>query len=222
MSVNATLGGVPGYLAVPEGEGPWPGLIVVQEWWGLDAQIESIAARFAAEGYLAFSPDIFRGDLAALGDHKAALSFTRKHASHTGTDMVAVYDALKLHGSSSGRVGSVGFCFGGRASLALGLERPVDAVCTFCGGGMQTLFDRMDSFYSPVLGFFGDEDVSIPQGTIDEFRVILKRLGVENEVIVYPQSGHAFFRDSDPEAYRPHAAQDAWNKAKSFFEDHLK
>jgi len=87
---------------------------------------------------------------------------------------------------------------------------------------MQTLFGRMDRFYSPVLGLFGDEDVSIPPGTIDEFRAILKRIGVENEVVVYPHSGHAFFRDSDPEAYRPHAAQDAWNKAKAFFEDHLK
>jgi len=221
MSVNATLGGVPGFLAVPAGKGPWPTLIVVQEWWGLDAQTESIATRFAAEGYLAFAPDLYRGDLAALGDNQAAMSYVQKHAAHNVPDMVNAFDALKSHPDSTGRVGSVGFCFGGRMSLALGIERPVDAVCTFYGGQMQTLFDRMTTFHSPVLGFFGDEDVSIPSGTIEEFRVLLNKLGVENQVIVYPKSGHAFFRDSDPHAYRPHAAKDSWIVTKTFFKKHL-
>jgi carboxymethylenebutenolidase len=221
MSVNSEVGGVPGYRAVPSGKGPWPALIVVQEWWGLDAQTESIASRFAREGYLTFSPDIYRGELAALGDNQAAMTFVQKHAGHAVSDMVAVFDALKADPDSTGKVGSVGFCFGGRMSLALGLERPVDAVCTFYGGQMQNLFGRMDAFHSPVLGFFGDQDVSIPVGTIDEFRAILKRIGVENEVIVYPDSGHAFFRDSDSSVYRPKAAQDAWPRAKTFFKRHL-
>lgn len=221
MSVNANLGGVPGYLAVPAGSGPWPALIVVQEWWGLDRQTESIADRFAREGYLAFSPDIYRGELAALGDNQAAMASMQKHGPHAVDDMTSVFDALKVHPQSTGKVGSVGFCFGGRMSLALGLERPVDAVCTFYGGQMQNLFNRMDALKAPVLGFFGDQDVSIPAGTIDEFRAILKRLGLEHEVIVYPDSGHAFFRDSDPNVYRPKAAQDAWPRVTAFFRKHL-
>jgi carboxymethylenebutenolidase len=156
-----------------------------------------------------------------LGDNQAAMTYVQKHSPHAVTDMTSVFDALKVNPQSTGKVGSVGFCFGGRMSLALGVERRVDAVCTFYGGQMQTLFDKMDAFRSPVLGFFGDQDVSIPAGTIAEFRAILARLGVENEVIVYPDSGHAFFRDSDPNAYRPKAALDAWPKAKQFFHRHL-
>jgi len=221
MSARVQVGGIPGYLAVPSGRGPWPAVIVVQEWWGLDRQTESIADRFAQEGYLAFSPDIFRGELAALGDNQAAMTSVQKHAPHAVADMVAAFDGLKTHQDSTGRVGSVGFCFGGRMSLALGLERPLDAVCTFYGGQMQTLFDRMDKLHAPVLGFFGDQDGSIPAGTIEEFRTILERIGVENQVIVYPDSGHAFFRDSDPSVYKPKAAQDAWPRVKAFFKRHL-
>jgi len=221
MSVNSEMGGTPGYLAVPPGKGPWPGLIVVQEWWGLDAQTESIADRFSREGFLAFAPDLFRGDLAPLGDHQTALKYVQKHADHVVGDMVAAFDTLKVRPDVTGKVGSVGFCFGGRMSLALALERPVDAVCTFYGGQMQSLFGRMDALRSPVLGFFGDQDASIPAGTIEEFKTILKRVGVDHEVIVYPDSGHAFFRDSDPSAYRAKAAQDAWPRAKTFFRKYL-
>lgn len=210
-------GGVPGYWAEAAGTGPHPSLIVIQEWWGLDAQTKSIADRFAAEGYDCFAPDFFRGDLAALGDSRAAMEFTQKHAEHTESDAAAVFDALK----KNGKVGSVGFCFGGRVSLALGVNRRPDAVCTFYGGGMQTLFDRMEHFHSPLLGFFGDKDMSIPAGTIEEFKKILAKQGVEHEVFVYPDSGHAFFRDSDPKAYRPVAAKDAWTRAKAFFAKHL-
>src|SRR5262245_27422093 len=149
MGQMKEIGGVPGYWADAAGSGPHPSLIVIQDWWGLDAQTKSIADRFAAEGYACFSPDFFRGELAALGDAKAAMALTQKHGPHVDSDAVAVFDALKAPGSL---VGSVGFCFGGRVSLAIGVQRPVDAVCTFYGGGMQTLFDRMEAFHSPLLG----------------------------------------------------------------------
>jgi carboxymethylenebutenolidase len=217
MGQMKEVGGVPGYWAPATGKGP--ALIVIQEWWGLDAQTKSIADRFAAEGYDCFAPDFFRGEAATLGDGQTAMAITQKHASHTESDVVAVFDALKAAG---GKVGSVGFCFGGRVSLALGVQRKPDAVVTFYGGGMQTLFDRMGNFHSPLLGFFGDKDVSIPAGTIDEFKTLLDRQGVEHEVFVYPNSGHAFFRDSDPHVYKPEAAKDAWTRSKAFFARHLR
>jgi len=215
------LGSVSGYLAKPSGRGPWPALIVIQEWWGLDQQTKSIADRFAGVGYLSFAPDLFHGELAQLGDGEKAMSLVQKHSPGAVNDLQAVYDALKQHPDCNGKIGSVGFCFGGRMSLALGLSRPLDAVCTFYGGGMQQLFDRLGDLKAPVLGLFGDADQSIPVGTVEQFDKLLDQIGVEHEIKVYPNSGHAFFRDSDPNVFRPEAAKDAWERVTMFLAKNL-
>lgn len=223
MSEFIQLGSLNGHLAKPEGAGPFPAVIVIQEWWGLDAQTKSIADRFAQEGYLAFAPDVYHGELAQLGDGETAMKLVQKYAPETPAALTSVFDALKSHAACNGKVGSVGFCFGGRMSLALSTLRPVDAVCTFYGGGMQTIFDQLrEKLKSPVLGLFGDADVSIPAGTVAEFEKLLDEIGVEHEVIMYPNSGHAFFRDSDPQVYKPEASQDAWERVKKLFAKHLK
>ncbi len=222
MNALIQLGTINGYLAKPAGTGPFPSVIVIQEWWGLDAQTKSIADRFAKEGYLAFAPDLYHGELAKLGDGDMAMKLVQKYGPHAPKELETVFDALKSHPDCNGKVGSVGFCFGGRMSLALSAVRPLEAVCTFYGGGMQTVFDQLrTNLKAPVLGFFGDADTSIPAGTVEEFDKLLDDVGVEHEVITYPNSGHAFFRDSDPGVYIPEAAKDAWERAKKFFNKHL-
>ena len=223
MSELVEFGNVKGHLAKPAGNGPWPAVIVIQEWWGLDAQTKSIADRFASIGYLAFAPDLYHGELAQLGDRDTASKLAQKYVPSALEDLKNLFDALKKHPDCTGKIGSVGFCFGGRMSLALGIARPLDAVCTFYGGGMQTIFEQLrQHLKSPVLGLFGDADVSIPVGTIEEFDKLLAETGVEHEVIVYPNSGHAFFRDSDPKVYKPEASKDAWERVTKFFEKYLK
>jgi carboxymethylenebutenolidase len=222
MSELTQLGSVNGHLAKPGGSGPWPAVIVIQEWWGLDAQTKSIADRFAQEGYLAFAPDLYHGELAKLGDGDTAMKLVQKYGQSAALDLQSLFDALKSSPDCNGKVGSVGFCFGGRMSLTLSMSRPVDAVCTFYGGGMQTIFDQLRTkLKAPVLGLFGDADASIPVGTVQEFDKLLGEVGVEHEVIVYPNSGHAFFRDSDPNVYIPAASKDAWERVKKFFARHL-
>ncbi len=221
MGKSDQLGSISGYLAKPSGDGPWPGLIVIQEWWGLDRQTQSIADRFAGTGYLAFAPDLYHGELAKLGDGQKAAALVQKYAPGATADLEKVFDAIKVQPECTGKVGSVGFCFGGRMSLALGISRPLDAICTFYGGGMQQLFDQLGSLKSPVLGLFGDKDVSIPAGTVEQFDRLLGKIGVHHEVIVYPDSGHAFFRDSDPAVYKPDASRDAWRRVTEFFAKHL-
>lgn len=221
MGELTELGAVPGYLARPSGDGPWPALIVIQEWWGLSEHIKDVADRFASVGYLSFAPDLYHGELAQLGDHDKAMELTQKYGPSGPADLGKAFDALKGHPDCNGKVGSVGFCFGGRMSLLLGISRPIDAVCTFYGGGMQQVFDRLGTLRSPVLGLFGDQDGSIPAGTIQEFDKVLDRVSVKHEVIVYPGAGHAFFRDTDPETYRPEAARDAWERATKFFAENL-
>lgn len=216
------LGTVKGHLAKPEGGGPFPAMIVIQEWWGLDAQTRSIADRFAKEGYLAFAPDLYHGELARLGDGDTATELMQKYGPNAPGDLESLFDVLKSHLDCNGRIGSVGFCFGGRMSLLLSTTRPVNAVCTFYGGGMQTVFDQLRANLEvPVLGFFGDADGSIPAGTVEEFDKLLDDIGVEHEIITYPNSGHAFFRDSDPQVYKPEASKDAWERVKKFFAKNL-
>jgi carboxymethylenebutenolidase len=223
MSGLVEIGNVKGHLAKPAGNGPWPTVIVIQEWWGLDAQTRSIADRFANIGYLAFAPDLYHGELAQLGDNGTASTLVQKYAPGAPEDLKSLFDALKDHPDCTGKIGSVGFCFGGRMSLALGIARPLDALCTFYGGGMQTIFEQLrQHLKAPVLGLFGDADVSIPVGTVEEFDKLLDEIGVEHEVIVYPNSGHAFFRDSDPKVYKPEASKDAWERATKFFGKYLK
>jgi carboxymethylenebutenolidase len=222
MNPSDNLSNFPGYLARPVGSGPWPGIIVIQEWWGLDDQTRSIADRFAAIGYLAFAPDLYHGELAQLGDGQTASALVQKYAPTAPNDLNNIFDALKNHPQCSGKIGSVGFCFGGRMSLTLGINRPLDAICTFYGGGMQQIFEQLrENLKAPVLGLFGDADVSIPVGTVEQFDELLDQIGVEHEVIVYPDSGHAFFRDSDPKVYKPEASTDAWIRVKEFFKKNL-
>jgi carboxymethylenebutenolidase len=194
---------------------------VIQEWWGLDAQTRSIADRFSGLGYLAFAPDLYHGELATLGDAPAASALLAQYGPRAPDELAAMFDALSHHPLCDSRVGSIGFCFGGRMSLALGVRRPVQAVCTFYGGQMQQLFDQLHRLRAPVLGLFGDRDQSIPQGTIQEFDLLLDRIGLEHEIVVYPDSGHAFFRDTDPGVYKPAAARDAWERTTRFFLKHM-
>ena len=222
MSELVQLGSISGHLAKPMGDGPWPGVIVIQEWWGLSDHIIDVADRVAQLGYLAFSPDLFHGELAQLGDSDTAMRLTQKYGPTSLAELQQVFDALKGQPDCTGKVGCIGFCFGGRMALALGMSRPVAAVCTFYGGGMQQLFPQLDDLKAPVLGLYGDKDQSIPVGAIEEFDKLLDNTGVQHEVIVYPNSGHAFFRDSDPNSYRPEAAKDAWERVTKFFEKNLK
>ncbi len=142
MSEFVKLGRVKGHLAKPKGDGPWPAIIVIQEWWGLDAQTKSIADRFAEIGYLAFAPDLYNGELAQFGDRDTASMLAQKYGPGAPEDLKSLFDALKRHPDCTGKVGSVGFCFGGRMSLTLGIHRQLDAICTFYGGGMQTIFEQ--------------------------------------------------------------------------------
>lgn len=221
MAEVANVGPVSGHMARPSGNGPWSTVIVIQEWWGLDEQTKSIADRVATLGYLAFAPDLYHGEVAKLGDSERATALVQKHGVNAVRELGVVFDSLKQDPNCSGKIASMGFCFGGRMSLALGLSRPLDAVCMFYGGGMQQLFDQLNTLKSPILGLFGDKDQSIPVGTVEQFDKLLDQLGADHEIVIYPNSGHAFFRDRDPNTYKPDAAKDAWERVSRFFAKHL-
>lgn len=221
MADTAKYGPLSGHLARPASGDPAPGLIVIHEWLGLDAGTRHMADRFAGAGYLAFAPDLYHGEAAPPGDVDGARALTAKYGPGAPAEVAQAVAALRADPACAGRVGVVGFCFGGRMALATALEAPVDAVCTFYGGGMQVLFDRLGDLRSPVLGLFGEDDGSIPVGTIEEFKRRLEALDIEHQVVVYPNAAHAFMREGDARAYRPEAAADAWQKAIAFFGQYL-
>ncbi len=214
----ATGGTCPGYLAEAADPGA-PGVVVIQEFWGLNYNIRSIADRFAQAGYNALAPDLYHGAVATEPDE------ARKHAMALQTSDAArdMRGAIRyLRERTGGPVGIVGFCMGGALSLYAACDNPdnVAACVTFYGYRRDMPYD-FDALRAPVLGLFGEEDRGINPEVVRELDQRLTERGKPHEFTIYPGAGHAFFNDDRPEAYRPEAARDAWEKVLAFYCEHL-
>lgn len=218
-SVQFEQGGVQvsGYLARPEGT-PRAGMIVIQEWWGLNDDIKGIADRYAAEGYLALAPDMYHGQVTSEPDdaRKMAMALERDKAA---VEIDAAIAWLKqAHGVA--KVGCVGFCMGGGLTLATAL-RPssgVDAAHVYYGGGMPD-GAALSQIRVPVMGSYGGEDQSIPKEKVDELRDSLTKAGVDNDIKLYEGAGHSFFNHGH--AHDVEASADSWERSKAWFGKHL-
>ncbi len=208
---------VTGYLAEPAAT-PKAGVVVIQEWWGLTDDIRTIADRFAAEGYLAFAPDMYHGSVATEPDEarKLAMALERDIAAE---EIDAVIGWMKAE-RGVGKAGCIGFCMGGSLTLATAL-RPasnVDAVHVFYGGGMPPA-ERIATIAVPVMGSYGALDTGIPAEQVTMLRETLERAGVPNDVRLYEGAGHSFFNNG-PAHHEPSAA-DAWQRTLQWFGTHL-
>lgn len=207
-----------GFLALPEGEGSRPGVIVIQENWGLDVHSRELTRRFARAGLIALAPDLYNGRVAAEPDEARKLAMDLEH-ERAVTAMVGAVNYLS--GLDVVHVGAVGFGMGGSRALALAANTPrLDGVVSFYGG-LPLSVRQAEQIGCPALLFFGGRDTGIPPERIAELRAALDGAAVPNEVVVYPDAGHAFFNDARPEAYDAAAAQDAWRRTIGFFEKEL-
>ena len=218
ITINHDGTSIPGYLAEPSGT-PKGGLIVIQEWWGLTPDVKEIADRYAAEGYLAFSPDLYHGAVATEPDEarKLAMSMERQVAA---AEIDAAIGWLKAERGVA-KVGCVGYCMGGGLSLAAAI-RPtsnVDAVHVYYGGGMPAE-EVIATIKVPVLGSYGAEDGGIPKEQVDMLRATLERSGVPNDITLYEGAEHSFFNNTRP-AYHPEASTDSWAKSLEWFGKYL-
>jgi carboxymethylenebutenolidase len=209
---------VSGYLSEPEDD-VRGGMVVIQEWWGLTPDIKEIADRYAVEGYLAFAPDLYHGDVAEepAEAQKLAMSMERDLAAR---EIDAVIGWLKEE-RGAGKTGCVGYCMGGGLSLGAAI-RPgsnVDAVHVYYGGGMPDAA-TIGTIKVPVLGSYGEDDASIPVDQVEMLRDTLKENNVPSDITIYPGAGHSFFNDTRP-SYNEDAAMDSWMKSVAFFEEHL-
>jgi carboxymethylenebutenolidase len=220
----ATLeaGSVKGYLARPvDGAEGAPGIIVIQEWWGLNDNIRSMARQLAGQGYAALAVDLYAGRTAADADEaRQLMSAAMEREGELEENLRQAYRYL-VDQSGAPRVGVIGWCFGGGWSLrtALLLPAQIDAAVIYYGR-VVTDRDKLTTLDAPILGIFGGEDRGIPVETVREFEAVLEELGKNVTIHVYEGANHAFANPSGTR-YDAEAAEDAWAKTLEFFSANL-
>jgi carboxymethylenebutenolidase len=211
---------VRGYLARPAEGTPRAGLIVIQEWWGLNDHIRTMARRFAQEGYAALAVDLYDGSVAT--DSDGAMQLMRSAMANSDRlrlNLAAADDYLTgTVGVTS--VGSIGWCFGGGWSLetAIMLGDKLDAAVMYYG--RVDVGAELASVSAPVLGHFGSEDQSIPVDGVRAFEHRMRELGKSITVYVYDGAGHAFANPTGTR-YDAEAAELAWGRTVAFLNEHL-
>ncbi len=214
-------GSCPGYLATPA-SGSGPGIIVIQEWWGLVPHIKDVADRFAKEGFVALAPDLYRGKAASepdeAGKYMMALSMAQ-----AGKDLSGAVDEVAKRGSGSG-VGVVGFCMGGGLTLVLACQRPdkVKAACPFYGViPWPEAQPDWSKLAASVEGHYAEKDSFASPDAVEELENKLKALGKDAVMYVYPGADHAFFNDTRPEVYDAPASHLAFSRTVAHLRGHL-
>ncbi|HIK53594.1 MAG TPA: dienelactone hydrolase family protein [Synechococcales cyanobacterium M55_K2018_004] len=209
-----------GYLAVPTA-GSGPGVLVLQEWWGLVPHICSVADRFAAAGYVALAPDLYEGKTTTSPDEAGRLLMALNIEKTAQKLEASANYLLSLPEVIGDRVGVVGFCMGGQLALLAGtMSDRIGAVVDFYGihPNVKPNFTKLSA---PVLGIFGEADKSVPVSAVHALESAIQAAGGNITTRIYPGAGHAFFNDTRPEVYNPDAAADAWQQTLSFLQKHL-
>ncbi len=210
-----------GYLAVPEGGSGIP-LVVIQEWWGLVPHIEDVCDRFAAEGFVALAPDLYRGESTTEPDEAGKLMMALNLAQ-AAKDMAGAVDEVARRAGSD-RIGVTGFCMGGGLALVLATQRPdkVKACVPWYGvipwPDAQPDWSALDA---KVLGHFAELDGFFTPDKVAELQQTLDDLGKDAQLIVHPGVDHAFFNDTRPEVHDPVTSSTAWEQTITFLRTEL-
>jgi carboxymethylenebutenolidase len=211
-----TAGTSPGYLAVPSG-GSGPATIVMQEWWGLDEHIRSICDRFAAEGFFALAPDLYRGETTGEPS-EAQQKMMALSMDQTEQDMCGAADYLQAQGGVEGRgVGSVGFCLGGGLSIWAAATCPNIVAAVSYYYVMPHGKPDFSKIGGPVLGHFGTADDFVSVEDAQQLEVELRDAGADVTFHFYDDAGHAFFNDTNRlGTYDAAHTQTSWERTVQF------
>ena len=219
------------YEATPDGDARGA-VLVVQEAFGVNDHIKDVTRRFAAAGYHAIAPSFFHragGGTAAYGDYAAIMPlFEGVTDDGVLNDVDTALEHLRDAGFRDPQIGTVGFCWGGRATFLISARRAIGAGVGFYGGGIGStsglgfpaLIDEAPTLQTPWLGLFGDDDQSIPVEEVEHIREALKKAPVATDVVRYANAGHGFHCDQRPD-FCSEAAADAWNRTLGWFDRHL-
>jgi carboxymethylenebutenolidase len=210
----------PGYLSLPEG-GSGPGVIVIQEWWGLVDHIKDVADRFAAAGFVALAPDLYHGDSTTSPD-EAGRKMMALNIAEAGKDLAGAADhLLGLDAVSPKKVAALGFCMGGQLALLAATEHSdkVAAAVDFYGIHPSVSLD-FGKLKGPVLAHFGKTDGFVKEDDAKALVAKIQEAGGSVDAHFY-ETGHAFFNDSRPDAYSEADAKQAWERTVAFLQANL-
>ena len=213
---------VSGMIYSPAGKGPFPALIVIHEWWGLNDWVKGQAAKFADEGYVALAVDLYRGKVADNPDlaHELMRGLPEDRAKR---DLKAAYAYLAAQPNvKKDRIGAIGWCMGGGYSLDVALQEPGLAADVINYGHLATDPDELKKIQAPILGMFGGQDHGITPEDVKQFQAAMEKLGKKIDLKIYPNAGHGFENPNNKAGYRAEDAADAWQRTVTFFAGTLK
>ena len=213
---------VSGYLALPDGGGKHPAIVVIHEWWGLNDWVKEQAQKFADQGYVALAVDLYRGKVATNPDDAHILM--RGLPDDRGMrDLEAAFAYLSSRPDvNAAKIGSIGWCMGGSWSIKLAVDQPKLAACVVNYGWLPSDQGLIAKIKAPVLGNFGAEDQGIPAKDVKAFETAMKADGKTADIKIYDGAGHAFENPNNKQGYRPEAAADAGQRSSAFFQKYLR
>jgi carboxymethylenebutenolidase len=210
-----------GYLASPEG-GSGPGVVVIQEWWGLVDHIKDVCDRFAQAGFTALAPDLYHGAATREPD-EAAKEMMAMKMDRAALDMGGAVDEVARR-SGHDRVGVIGFCMGGGLALVLATQRPDKVAAVVPCYGIIPWPDAQPDYTAmtaAVLGHYAEKDGFFTPEAAEALATQLRELGKSVEIHIYPGADHAFFNDTQPEVYDAEASSALWDRTLTFFKAQL-
>lgn len=224
ITFPANGGEAGGYLATPDGSGP--GVLVVQEWWGLDPDIKAACDRLAGEGFVALAPDLYHGELAEHTEmDKAGELMNSLPPDRAAADMSGAIDVLLAHDAVTGdAVGVVGFCMGGLLAMMISAAQGdrVAATVPFYGAPLGEGEPDWSGLTARVEGHFAESDDFFPPDAVKDLESRLQAMGKDVSFTVYPGTGHAFASGHDALGTQDdEASAQAWGKAIAFLKANL-
>jgi carboxymethylenebutenolidase len=232
VALDTSDGKMDAYVTQPKTAGSYPGVVVIQEAFGVNGHMKKVTERIAAEGYVAICPDIYHREserVIPFSDMaKAIATLQRVQDGKAMEDVGAAIARLKSQSNvKAGSLGVVGFCMGGRLTYLSAAHHTSDVKCAvpYYGGGIPmgnpSPLARTGEIQCPMYLFFGAKDQLIPLNQVEQIKAELSAKKVTFQLEVYPDAGHGFFCD-ERASYNEKAAADAWDKTKAFFAQHLK
>jgi len=218
---SVDYGGHTGFLAIPDGEGPYPAVLLIHEWWGLNDNIKDLAIDYSLQGYVALAVDLYGGEVATESSQARVL------ATAVRSDMDGAFDNLQqgvayLKGRSdvNDQLASIGWCFGGGWSYEMAKnDLGVDASVIYYGQFNPE--DDLSKMRATILGHFGEEDTSILVDDVNALEVKLNTLSGDHQVFIYPNAGHAFANEGGSRFHEA-SAQAAWERTLEFLSKELR
>lgn len=213
---------VKGILYTPAGKGPFPAIVVIHEWWGLNDWVKEQAAKLADQGYVALAIDLYRGKVADNPGtaHELMRGVPEDRALR---DLHAAVVFLESQPNvKKDRIASIGWCMGGGYSLDVALQEPTLAATVINYGHLATDPAAIAKIHAAILGNFGGKDQGIPPDGVRKFEAALKQAGKSADIKIYDDAGHAFENPNNKTGYRTEDAADAWQRTVNFLASVLK